>query len=754
MTSRPNNGESRARHTQRVGFAGMEGVPGVEREIEVEIPAGDIAPLDLDTEFRHIGKDADRIDAVAKVTGRARYAYDTNPAGLLHAVMVRSPHASGRVRTVDMAAALAMPGVRAATRLKNDDQRVRFVGDPIAAIAAATLDQARDAARAVVVSFDVDEDFAADLRDADGAPTIDASGEIADPWPESAEVEAALSASAATAQHTWTTEVQTHSSLETHGLVAWFRDDGTLDVFASTQATFGVRQGLASAMDLRPEQVRVHAEFVGGGFGSKFGPDAEGLAAARLSREAKAPVKLMVDRFEEHTVTGNRPSMIAQIRAGVAADGTIKAFDFRSFGGPGFTGRGGGTAYTPSYFGEAATRKSHKDLVTSTDPARSMRAPGWPQGNFAAEGMLDVLAREVGIDPLALRLHNDTDELRRAQWQIAARRFDWESRRNPEPGRTRDGEDPRFLRGAGMASAFWGQMGRPGNEVTCRIHADGTVESRNGAQDIGTGMKTVLAILTAEELGIDPSSVRVTMGDTRDPVGPGSGGSTTTPSLAPTARHAAHLAREELRARVADHLGVGVEDVDYVGSGLFRHGDRQLTFREACRTIGPNPIQATGRRFRNYDGYKNNVCGCQFAEVVVDSATGLVRVTHMLAVQDCGLVLARKLAESQVLGAMIQGIGYALHEQRIMDRRSGRMLNGDMSSYKFPGIADTPSLEAVLMPVQNGKNNVGASGLGEPPAVAAPAAIANAVSNAIGVQVRSLPITPDKVLAALASRSR
>jgi xanthine dehydrogenase YagR molybdenum-binding subunit len=294
-------------------------------------------------------------------------------------------------------------------------------------------------------------------------------------------------------------------------------------------------------------------------------------------------------------------------------------------------------------------------------------------------------------------------------------------------------------------------MGRPGNEVTCRIHADGTVESRNGAQDMGTGMKTVMAILTAEELGITPAEVRVSLGHTSDPVGPASGGSTTTPSLSPTVRHAAWLAKQELCQRVADHLGLDVAEVRCEGGKVIA-GSRTLSFRDACKTIGPNPIQATGRRFPNYDGYKDNVCGCQFAEVVVDSWTGLVRVTKMLAVQDCGVVIARKLAESQVLGAMIQGIGYALHEQRLMDRKSGRMVNGDMAFYKFTGPVDTPELEAVMVTVHNGKNNVGAAGLGEPPSVAAPAAIANAVSNAVGVPMRSLPITPDKVLRALAAR--
>jgi xanthine dehydrogenase YagR molybdenum-binding subunit len=739
-------------HEMRVGFEGRDGVPGVSRKIEVEVPSGDVKPWDLDTKFVHVGGATDRVDAVAKVTGRAKYAYDMNLPGMLHGLMVRSPHAQGRLLALDLEPARAMPGVRAVIALKEVGNQVRFVGDPIAAIAADSLDEARDALRAIRADYRRDEDFAIDLRDGEGAPALDAAGEVTDPWPGGDGIDEALAGCATTLVQTFSAEVQTHSSLETHGLCAQVHPDGSLEAWASTQATFGVRQGLASGMDIPPEKVRVHAEYVGGGFGSKFGPDAEGLAAARLSQAAKAPVKMMCDRFEEHTVTGNRPSMIAQIRAGLDGEGRIKAWDFRSYGGPGFTGRGGSVSYTPSYFGRAVTRKRHRDIATATDPGRSMRAPGWPQGNFAAEAMIDALARQAGIDPLEFRLRNDEDELRQAEWRIAAERFGWAERVNPKPGRPRDGDDPRFLRGAGMASAFWGQMGRPGNAVTCRIHADGTVESRNGAQDMGTGMKTVMAILTAEELGITPEQVRVTMGHTDDPVGPGSGGSTTTPSLAPTVRHAAWLAKQELCQRVADQLGLEVAQVRCEGGRVIA-GERTLSFRDACKTIGPNPIQATGRRFPNYDGYKDNVCGCQFAEVLVDSRTGLVRVTKMLAVQDCGVVIAGKLAESQVIGAMIQGISYALHEQRIMERRTGRMVNGDMAFYKFTGPADMPAeMEAIMLSVHNGKNNVGAAGLGEPPAVAAPAAVANAVANAVGVTMRSLPITPDKVLNALASR--
>jgi xanthine dehydrogenase YagR molybdenum-binding subunit len=726
------------------------------RTIRVDVPAGDLLPWDLDTEYRVVGTDLDRIDAVAKVTGRARYAYDVNRPGMLHAVMVRSPHAHGKLTALDLERARSMPGVRAVIATKEIGHQVRFVGDPVAAIAADRIDQARDAIEAVRAEYEVDADAPITLDDAEGAPQRNEAGEVVGDWPEqdAGKLEQALGECAAVREATYTVEVQTHSCLETHGLVAEYRSDdgGSLEAWASTQATFGVRQGLARALDLPEDRVRVHAEFIGGGFGSKFSPDAEGVAAARLSRETGAPVKLMLSRFEEHTCAGNRPSAIVRVRAGVDGEGTIRAWDWRCWGGPGYSGSGGSTRFVGSYLEKAAVRNVQSDLTTFTDAGRAMRAPGYPQGHFIAEGMLDELAEAAGMDPLAFRLKNDADTLRQTEWKLGAERFGWSKRYNTRPGQASEGDDPRRLRGAGLAAAFWGQMGRPGNQVTCRIHQDGRVEARNGAQDIGTGMKTVMALITAEELGIEPARVKVVMGDTAEPVGPASGGSVTTPSLAPTIRQAAALAREELAERLARARGVDASAVRFVG-GKVVVGDDELSFESACKAVGPNPVEATGRRFPNYDGYKDNVCGCQFAEVEVDRHTGVVRVLKMLAVQDCGLVIAKKLAESQVLGAMIQGIGYALHEQRILDSRSGRMLNGDLSFYKVPGTVDVLDLEAMMYPVANGKNNVGAAGLGEPPATAAPAAIANAVSNAIGVRMRSLPITPDKVLAALAAKT-
>jgi xanthine dehydrogenase YagR molybdenum-binding subunit len=313
-----------------------------------------------------------------------------------------------------------------------------------------------------------------------------------------------------------------------------------------------------------------------------------------------------------------------------------------------------------------------------------------------------------------------------------------------------------MLRGVGLSSARWGNLGnqgRPAHGIACRIHQDGTVETRSGAQEPGVGTKTMLAVVTAEELGVDLKLVKATVGHTGDPSGPASGGSTVTPSLAPAARHAAFLAKQQLCELVGKHLGVPANEVVCAG-GLVGLGKSQLRWAEACKLIGPNPIDVRGQRFANYDSkpFHGSQCGVQMAEVEIDSWTGFVRVTRMFGIQDCGLVITRKLAESQVLGAMIQGVSYALHEQRILDKRTGRMLNGDFLRYKVTGARDLPELECHMHSIANGHDSVGAAGLGEPPSVASAAAIANAVFHALGTPVRHLPITPDKVVQALAKK--
>jgi xanthine dehydrogenase YagR molybdenum-binding subunit len=728
-----------------------------------DVPDGDAPPWDATTKFAVVGADVDRQDGIAKASGRAKYAYDITFPGLLQAVILRSKIARGKVATIDLEPARGMPGVAAVIGLKDAGKKVRFVGDEIAAVCAPTIDQCRDALERIVVTYE-QEPHTVDFLQSSDAPVVDDSGELVDPWSEDGDLDKALAAATVAHTGTYRTEVQTHGSMETHGAVAkWSGDD--LDLWMSTQATFGVRGEIAQAMraaDVKCTGVTIHAEFVGGGFGSKFTAGAEGRAVALLARAANAPVKLMLDRYEDHTCAGNRPAALMQFRAGLDQDGVITAWDQRTFGGCGHNGQGGGVAIPDHFLRKAARRKDrmHKDLATDADPGRPMRAPGHPQGFFGAELFLDELAAAAGLDPLVLRQKNDPQAIRQQQYTLGAERFGYAKARADAAANNAQ-KGVRILRGVGVASARWGNLGNDGrgrdgsggHSALCRIHQDGSVEARSGAQDIGTGLKTVLAILTAEELGIRAEQVRATAGHTSDPSGPAAGGSTTTPSLAPAIRHAAFLCRQQLASKVADHLGVAATEVVFA-DGKIGTAAKSLTFADACKLIGPNPLEARGERFPNYKGdpFERGVCGLQFAEVEVDSWTGLVRVVRMLAIQDCGIVLAKKPAESQVLGAMIQGIGFALHEQRIMDRQSGRMLNGDFLRYKVPGAVDIPPMDVIMQSVANGHTNCSAAGLGEAPSCAAAASIANAVFHAASVPLRHLPITPDKVLKALSQR--
>jgi xanthine dehydrogenase YagR molybdenum-binding subunit len=302
----------------------------------VKVPDGDAPPWDATTVHAIVGTDVDRVDGLLKASGRAKYSYDVTFPGLLQGMILRSPVARGKLTQLELDDARTMPGVAAVIALKEVGNRVRFVGDEIAAVAAPTLDLCRDAIERIRAGYEA-EPHNIDFLTAQDAPLLDGAGEMIDPWEAHAEIDAALAAAATQHTGTYQTQVQTHSSLETHGAVArWTGDD--LELWSSTQATFGVRTEIARALTaagVKCESVVVHAEFVGGGFGSKFSGGAETRAVALLAKEAKAPVKLMLDRFEEHTCTGNRPAALMQIRGGCDKDGKITAWDWRSFGGVG-----------------------------------------------------------------------------------------------------------------------------------------------------------------------------------------------------------------------------------------------------------------------------------------------------------------------------------------------------------------------------------------------------------------------------------
>lgn len=735
-----------ARHVRKLGF------PGNSRDVELTVPDGEPVPWGLDDGLTVVGTDVRRVDAVAKVTGRAKYTYDVRLPGMLHARIKYAAIGAGTVRGLALDGARQRPGVRGVLALKKVGDPILHPGDELAAVAAESEDEAEDALQAIEVEIEplpavttIDQAMAPGARQVFPGKDNVRSQRLGGDDPDRAEREAraALARAARVVEATYETQVQTHNALEPHGVLARFEKDGGITLWASTQGTFGVKGEVVEHLKLPDEKVRVLAEYVGGGFGSKFGIDVCGKVAIALAKQTGRPVKCMLSREEEHLTGGNRPSSRQTMRAGIDRQGRIQGVVVEVWGTGGIGGGAG--ASNPAIYEWGKKFKIEHAVYTNGPASRAFRAPGHPQGIFAVESMMDELAHAAGLDPLEFRKRNVRHPFYEAQWELGAREIGWAQKRNPRPGSERGVRK----RGVGMASTLWYQMGRPGSEVDVTIHADGTVVAANGAQDIGTGTKTVLATIVAEELGLRPEAVQVRLGDTNLPVGPGSGGSATAPGVGPAARHAGVLARQAL-ARVAGRkLGAPPESLRFEGGRVLAEEGRSLSFREAARLIPTGKLTVRGVRGKNVESYHPAAGGCQFAEVEVDTETGVIRVLKIVAVQDAGQPISKLLFESQILGGVIQGLSYALHEERILDPRHGVQLNADLLSYKIAGPLDMPEIVPIAFNVRNGGNACSMLGLGEPPKIPTAAAIANAVFNATGRRVRALPMTPRRVLEAL-----
>ena len=541
------------------------------------------------------------------------------------------------------------------------------------------------------------------------------------------------------------TAIQTHSALEPHGSVSDPGAAGEPTVWASTQAT-SAYTGLAQALGVDAGRLRVVVDHVGGGFGAKFGPQPGERQAAALAKELHRPVRYVQTRREEHLIGGNRPDSIQRLALGGTKDGTIEAFAGETFGTAGNGQGGAGCANTVIYRLGAVDMSQHT-VRTFTERGAAFRAPAHPQGVFALEGMIDLYAHTLRMDPLEVRRKNDPHPLRAIQWQIGAERIGWAKNRRKTPG-----SDPGPVkRGVGCAAGRWGNPGGGAWVIEVVIVRDGMVTVRSAVQDIGTGTKSVLQLLVAEELGCDPARVQATIGDSRFPPGPGSGGSTTASSVGPAAREAGLRAREQLEALLAVEWGTEPDKVIAKDGRFTGPGGKKATFAEACGLIGEQGLRAQGTRHPNWkpaDGL-GETAGCQFAQVAVDVETGVIRVEKVVAVHDCGRVVNTLTARSQVPGGVIQGVSFALFEERLLDLAQGDMVNPTFDTYRICGMQDCPEIDVVLTSVVSGFNNAGMMGLGEPATVPTAAAIGSAVFNALGVQVRSLPMTPARVLAAL-----
>jgi len=694
-----------------------------------------------------IGTRMRRVDGPVKATGSAKYPYDVNRPGMLHGRILRSPHPHARVVSIDLTAAQKAPGVKAAMAVMELGKEAMYQGDEIAAVAAATEEQARDALRLIKVQYEVLPHIATvAIAMQDSAPKVFKDGNVVEAdAQESGDLAAGFKAAAHVIETSYQTQVETHVCLETHGCVCEWNGE-QLTSWASTQAVHGTREGFAEALGIPQTNVRVITEYMGGGFGSKFGPDAQGIICAKLAKQAGAAVKLMLDRKEEHLASGNRPSSFSKIKAGVAADGKLTAFDAETWGtGGAAVGAGFPLPYIYVF---PNRRRKHRDVFTNAGPARAMRAPGHPQACFHTESLMDELADAVKMDPLEFRLKNLPADAPNAQWRkyfpIGAELIGW-SRRHP----TGDSSSGPLKRGMGCAANQWGGGGR-GTKAHCEIHADGSVVMRSGTQDIGVGTRTHMMAVTAETLGLPLDAIKVELGDSNYPFSGGSGGSTTSASVAPAIRVTSGKALDALKARVAPNLGV--DPTMLVASGgkiqVKDNPSKSLSWKDACRLLGTEPISVDGEWEAGLSA--SGTSGVQFAEVEVDVETGVTRVLHVACVQDCGLILDELTAESQVIGGIVMGVNYALFENRLLDRNTGLMVNPNMEFYLLAGPADIPKIDVKLM----NQPERGVIGIGEPPTISTAAAVAGAVRNAIGVQVKSLPITPDKVLGALAEREK
>src|SRR6516165_10450734 len=677
---------------------------------------------------QQLGKDHLRYDGPIKVSGSAKYASDVQPDGWLYGMILRSPWPAARIRSIDLQPALSLPGIRAAVTANDPPFTVRYCGEELAAVAGLSKQVCLDALRAIKVDADL-LPFVAKEE----AALRDTSPHVFENLPNAGEprkmqtgdVDGAFGTSYKTVEGFFHTQVQLHQCLETHGNTIQVTPE-EITCWASTQGIFSVRDSLADSIGMPMDKVHVISEFMGGGFGSKYGAGVEGGLAVRLSKEARLPVRLMLTRFDEALAVGNRPSSFQKVRLSASKDGTLVAYELEAFGTAGYAsggttaGGGGGAGFPAPYIYQIpSTRVRQTTVAINAGSARAMRAPGHPQASFGMESILDEMALALGMDPVELRIKNDPSEIRRQQYKIAAERFGWSARYRSSAST----EGP-VKTGVGCASATWGGGGY-GSEAEVRINPDGSVEVRCGTQDLGTGTKTLIAIVAAEVFGLEPVAISASIGDTTFPPSGGSGGSTTAASVAPAVFDACQNALADLRSAsgISDPTG--------------------LNWRTATARLRINPVVARGRWKEGLSS--RGVGGVQMAEVEVDTETGFVRVKRIVCVQDCGLVINRLASISQINGGIIMGIGFALYEERVLDRQTGVVLNPNFETYKLPGAADVPELDVILQDMPER----GVIGIGTPVTIPTAAAIANAVSHAIGKRVTRLPISPAQILGLL-----
>jgi len=730
----------------------------IEQPKSKEVPQAQPAPEQ--PEFKIIGSYVPRIDGEKIVTGSALYTHDVICEDMLYGKILRSPHACAEIVSVDLSQAKSLPGVKAAIQVK--EGKVKYFGEQVAAIAAVDEKTAEQALKLIKIEYKpLPSVVTPEKAMEQGAPQVHDSANVEKLNEYNrGDVEKGFQEAEVIFERTYKTSVEIHHPAETHSSCAKWEGD-QLTVWDSTQAIHGVKAGLARALNIPASNVRVIKNYMGGGFGSKLALNDYTLVAAKLAKEAQRAVKIVLSRRENSMCVGNRPSTLITIKAGAKKDGTLTSLHFKNYTCGG-VGRGDECSEPLIDIYKCPNVKVEEySVFANTCASRPTRAPGHVQGTFALEGFMEEFANDLGLDPLELRLKNystknegDTGIVYSSKgldqcYQLGAEKIGWKTR-NKKPG---EGKGKK-RRGLGMATQIWWGVGRPGTLADIKLYPDGSVEAICGTQDIGCGTRTYMAMVAAETLGLDPQDITVKIGSTDYPWSGSSGGSTTTPSVAPAVRDAALKAADYLKKLAAKKLEISLADISIENKRFLNKNNQiqSISFKELLKELSHEMVfhgEYSGRPSE----FAYNTFGAHFVEVEVDTETGKIQVKTVVAAHEIGRTINKLTAESQVVGGIAQGLSAALFEERIMDETTGKLVNSNLHSYKIVTARDIPEIVPIFIDMVDPRvNNLGSKGLGEPPRIPISAAIANAVYNAIGVHIREIPMTPDKVLQALKPR--
>jgi len=732
-----------------------------------------------------IGAPINRTDAWAKVSGGAHYTAEHQIEGLTYAVLVTSTIPSGRVVRIDDSAAREVPGLllvmtpqnamrlpketrdgklqppigRRLTLLQEDE--VYYNNQPIAVVVADTYEHAREAAARLHIEYER-KDAVLDFEQAKQKlhspekvlteETDTKRGDLAD----------GLLASSVRIDETYTTPIENHNPLETHATIAEW-DGDKLTIHESTQYMKGVQRIIAAIFGIPPENVTAICPYTGGGFGSKGSVWSHGPLTAMAAKMLGRPVKLSLDRHDMFGPVGQRPNTEQRFRIGALEDGRILASSHDTI------------AYTSTIenwiepcgimtrmmYESPNQETTHRLATMNLGTPTFMRAPGEASGSFALESAMDELAYELDMDPLALRLKNYTEKdpgkdlpwssksLRQC-YEIGAERFGWKDRK-PQPRSMKQGNK---LVGWGMATATY-PTNRSAGECSATLRADGTALFRSATQDLGTGTYTVMTQIAADAIGLKVEQVRFELGDSAMPEAPVSGGSTTVASVGPAVQAAGHALRLKLAGiALADQasplFGSTAEKIGFENGELYlldAPSRRESMAAIVARHGSPVEVTAKAEPGDEKKKYSMHSFGAVFVEVTVDEDLGEIRVPRVVGVYGVGKLMNEKTGYSQLMGGIVWGIGLALLEETVIDKRNGRAVNGNLAEYHVPVNADIQNIDVQIVDEDDPHvNPLGAKGIGEIGITGVGAAIANAVYHATGKRVRDLPVTLDKVI--------